>query len=167
MFYRKTAETYFRTYPGKYFTGDGARRDEDGYYWITGRVDDVINVAGHRIGTAEVESALVSHQKVAEAAVVGRPDAMKGQARRPAPDHDVSMKDADSSRPIRPLIASEKAGILKARSAFPREDVDLYLRTLAALDGDTWAELDGALAERPSDVDLLLRRAALLRQYAR
>ena len=68
-----------RTYPGKYFTGDGCRRDEDGYYWITGRVDDVINVSGHRLGTAEVESALVAHAKVAEAAVVGYPHDIKGQ----------------------------------------------------------------------------------------
>jgi len=72
-------ETYFKTYPGMYFTGDGCRRDDDGYYWITGRVDDVINVSGHRIGTAEVESALVSHPKVAEAAVVGFPHDLKGQ----------------------------------------------------------------------------------------
>jgi acetyl-CoA synthetase len=73
-------ETYFKAYPGLYFTGDGCRRDEAGYYWITGRVDDVINVSGHRIGTAEVESSLVSHPKVAEAAVVGFPHEIKGQA---------------------------------------------------------------------------------------
>jgi acetyl-CoA synthetase len=72
-------ETYFKLYPGYYFTGDGCRRDEDGYYWITGRVDDVINVSGHRMGTAEVESALVLHNKVAEAAVVGFPHEIKGQ----------------------------------------------------------------------------------------
>ena len=72
-------QTYFSTYPGKYFTGDGCRRDADGYYWITGRVDDVINVSGHRMGTAEVESALVSHAKVSEAAVVGYPHDIKGQ----------------------------------------------------------------------------------------
>ena len=72
-------DTYFSTYPGKYFTGDGCRRDEDGYYWITGRVDDVINVSGHRMGTAEVESALVLHGAVAEAAVVGYPHDIKGQ----------------------------------------------------------------------------------------
>ena len=72
-------DTYFKTYPGMYFTGDGCRRDEDGYYWITGRVDDVINVSGHRIGTAELESALVAHPKVAEAAVVGFPHDIKGQ----------------------------------------------------------------------------------------
>jgi acetyl-CoA synthetase len=72
-------ETYFSTYPGRYFTGDGCRRDEDGYYWITGRVDDVINVSGHRMGTAEVESALVAHPKVSESAVVGYPHDIKGQ----------------------------------------------------------------------------------------
>jgi acetyl-CoA synthetase len=72
-------QTYFSTYPGKYFTGDGCRRDADGYYWITGRVDDVLNVSGHRLGTAEIESALVSHYDVAEAAVVGYPHAIKGQ----------------------------------------------------------------------------------------
>ena len=77
--HQRFIDTYFRTYPGTYFTGDGCRRDADGYYWITGRVDDVINVSGHRIGTAEVESALVLHPKVAEAAVVGFPHDIKGQ----------------------------------------------------------------------------------------
>jgi acetyl-CoA synthetase len=77
--HQRFIDTYFRTYPGTYFTGDGCRRDADGYYWITGRVDDVINVSGHRIGTAEVESALVSHHDVAEAAVVGFPHDIKGQ----------------------------------------------------------------------------------------
>jgi len=77
--HERFVQTYFSTFPGLYFTGDGARRDEDGYYWITGRVDDVINVSGHRMGTAEVESALVAHPKVAEAAVVGFPHDLKGQ----------------------------------------------------------------------------------------
>ena len=77
--HRRFFETYFQLYPGYYFTGDGARRDEDGYYWITGRVDDVINVSGHRMGTAEVESALVLHDTVAEAAVVGYLHDIKGQ----------------------------------------------------------------------------------------
>jgi len=77
--HQRFIDTYFKTYPGKYFTGDGCRRDEDGYYWITGRVDDVINVSGHRIGTAEVESALVGDTRVAEAAVVGFPHEIKGQ----------------------------------------------------------------------------------------
>ena len=77
--HERFVDTYFKTYPGNYFTGDGCRRDEDGYYWITGRVDDVINVSGHRMGTAEVESALVAHELVAEAAVVGYPHDIKGQ----------------------------------------------------------------------------------------
>ncbi len=77
--HQRFIDTYFSTYRGKYFTGDGCRRDEDGYYWITGRVDDVINVSGHRLGTAEVESALVANHKVAEAAVVGFPHEIKGQ----------------------------------------------------------------------------------------
>ena len=77
--HQRFIDTYFSTYPGNYFSGDGARRDEDGYYWITGRVDDVINVSGHRMGTAEVESALVLHEAVAEAAVVGYPHDIKGQ----------------------------------------------------------------------------------------
>src|SRR6202023_3276429 len=71
---------YWSTYPGKYLTGDGCRRDDDGYFWLLGRVDDVVNVAGHRIGTMEVESALVSHPAVAEAAVIGRTHEIKGQA---------------------------------------------------------------------------------------
>jgi acetyl-CoA synthetase len=77
--HQRFIDTYFKTFPGRYFTGDGARRDEDGYYWITGRVDDVLNVAGHRLGTAEIESALVAHPNVAEAAVVGCPHDIKGQ----------------------------------------------------------------------------------------
>jgi len=77
--HQRFIDTYFRAFPGRYFTGDGARRDADGYYWITGRVDDVLNVAGHRLGTAEIESALVAHAKVAEAAVVGCPHDIKGQ----------------------------------------------------------------------------------------
>jgi acetyl-CoA synthetase len=77
--HQRLIDTYFKAYPGSYFTGDGARRDADGYYWITGRVDDVLNVSGHRIGTAEIESALVLHDRVAEAAVVGYPHDIKGQ----------------------------------------------------------------------------------------
>ena len=77
--HKRFEDTYFSAYPGKYFTGDGCRRDADGDYWITGRVDDVINVSGHRMGTAEVESALVAHATVSEAAVVGYPHDVKGQ----------------------------------------------------------------------------------------
>jgi acetyl-CoA synthetase len=76
--HKRFRDTYFSTYPGYYFTGDGVKRDEDGYYWITGRIDDVMNVSGHRLGTAEIESALVAHDAVAEAAVVGYPHAIKG-----------------------------------------------------------------------------------------
>lgn len=77
--HERFVQTYFSTYDGMYFTGDGCRRDEDGYYWITGRVDDVLNVSGHRMGTAEIESSLVAHSAVAEAAVVGFPHDIKGQ----------------------------------------------------------------------------------------
>jgi acetyl-CoA synthetase len=76
--HQRFKQTYFEQFPGLYFTGDGCRRDEDGDYWITGRIDDVLNVSGHRLGTAEVESALVAHEAVAEAAVVGMPHAIKG-----------------------------------------------------------------------------------------
>jgi acetyl-CoA synthetase len=77
--HQRFIETYFSAFPGMYFTGDGARRDEDGYYWITGRVDDVLIVSGHNLGTAEIESALVLHEAVAEAAIVGYPHDIKGQ----------------------------------------------------------------------------------------
>jgi acetyl-CoA synthetase len=77
--HQRFIDTYFKAFPGMYFTGDGARRDIDGYYWITGRVDDVLNVAGHRLGTAEIESAMAAHPQVAEAAVVGFPHDIKGQ----------------------------------------------------------------------------------------
>lgn len=92
------ALTYFKTFRGMYFTGDGARRDEDGYYWITGRVDDVINVSGHRLGTAEVESALVAHEMVAEAAVVGYPHDIKGQG---IYAYVTLTKDAEQSEALR------------------------------------------------------------------
>ena len=92
--HQRFVDTYFKAYPGKYFTGDGCRRDADGYYWITGRVDDVINVAGHRLGTAEVESALVAHAKVSEAAVVGYP------ARHQGPGH-LRLCHADDGRAAR------------------------------------------------------------------
>jgi len=77
--HQRFIEAYFSTYPGKYFAGDGVKRDADGYYWITGRVDDVLNISGHRLGTAEIESALVLHESVSEAAVVGMPHNIKGQ----------------------------------------------------------------------------------------
>jgi acetyl-CoA synthetase len=103
-------QTYFRTYPGLYFTGDGCRRDEDGYYWITGRVDDVLNVSGHRLGTAEVESALVAHDFVAEAAVVGFPHDIKGQG---IYAYVMCNRDADGIKPDE-LQAALKAQVRKA-----------------------------------------------------
>src|SRR5690606_1605609 len=91
-------ETYFSQYPGTYCTGDGCRRDEDGYYWITGRIDDVINVSGHRMGTAEIESALVLHDRVAEAAVVGMPHDVKGQGIYAFVTTTVDTEDNDDLR---------------------------------------------------------------------
>ncbi len=96
--HQRFEDTYFSTYPGKYFTGDGCRRDEDGYYWITGRVDDVINVSGHRMGTAEVESALVAHHDVAEAAVVGAPHDIKGQGIYAYVTLNVGVEPSDALR---------------------------------------------------------------------
>jgi acetyl-CoA synthetase len=96
--HQRFIETYFKTFRGMYFTGDGARRDADGYYWITGRVDDVINVSGHRLGTAEIESALVAHAKVAEAAVVGFPHDIKGQG---IYAYVTLISDAAPSEPLR------------------------------------------------------------------
>ena len=132
--HERFVQTYFSTYKGKYFTGDGCRRDEDGYYWITGRVDDVLNVSGHRMGTAEVESALVSHDKVSEAAVVGYPHDIKGQgiycyvtlmagesrvrraaqgARRPCPQGDrpdrLARQDPVRARPAEDPLGQDHA----------------------------------------------------------
>jgi acetyl-CoA synthetase len=110
------AETYWKRFPGIYFTGDGARRDQDGYFWIMGRVDDVINVAGHRLGTAEVESALVSHPRVAEAAVVGRPDELKGQAL-------VAFVTVRQGEPANDAVRTElKAHVVKEIGAIARPD---------------------------------------------
>jgi len=101
--------TYFADYEGKYFTGDGCRRDADGYYWITGRVDDVINVSGHRMGTAEVESALVLHPSVAEAAVVGFPHPVKGQGIYAYVTLNASLDPSDALRSE--LVAHVRARI--------------------------------------------------------
>ena len=110
-------EQYWKKFPGIYFTGDGARRDADGYFWIMGRVDDVINVAGHRLGTMEVESALVSHPKVAEAAVVGRPDELKGQALVRLRDRPRAALKADDA-----LRAELKEHVVKEIGAIARPD---------------------------------------------
>ena len=109
--------TYMVQYPGRYFTGDGARRDEDGYYWITGRVDDVINVSGHRMGTAEIESALVLHRDVAEAAVVGFPHDIKGQGIYAYVTLNVGTSPSDALREALVQLVRKEIG------AFARPDV--------------------------------------------
>ena len=166
--HQRFIDTYFRTFPGKYFTGDGARRDEDGYYWITGRVDDVINVSGHRMGTAEVESALVLHDTVAEAAVVGYPHDIKGQG---IYAHVTLMQGAEPSpelnrelvlhvrKEIGPIASPDKIqwapGLPKTRSG---KIMRRILRKIAAneLDnlGDTSTLADPAVVD-----DLIANRA--------
>jgi len=119
-------ETYFTQYPGYYFTGDGVRRDQDGYYWITGRIDDVLNVSGHRLGTAEVESALVAHETVAEAAVVGFPHPIKGTGIYAyvvlGADHDGQSDDS--------IAGSLKEQVRHAIGAFAAPDVIHIARAL-------------------------------------
>jgi acetyl-CoA synthetase len=110
--HQRLIDTYFSTYPGYYFTGDGARRDEDGYYWITGRVDDVLNVSGHRMGTAEVESALVLHDAVAEAAVVGYPHDIKGQGIYAYVTPMVGVEPTDELKAELLALASKEIGAI-------------------------------------------------------
>ena len=110
--HRRFINTYFKSYPDYYFTGDGARRDNDGYYWITGRVDDVINVSGHRMGTAEVESALVLHECVAEAAVVGYPHAIKGQGIYAYVTLNIGIKTSDSLKKELVLLVRKEIGAI-------------------------------------------------------
>ena len=158
-------ETYFSAYPGKYFTGDGCRRDEDGYYWITGRVDDVINVSGHRMGTAEVESALVLHGAVAEAAVVGYPHDIKGQGiyayvtlNADVEPHDDLKRAlvAHVRKEIGPIAAPDvihwAPGLPKTRSG---KIMRRILRKIA--EGDVGALGDTSTLADPSVVDDLVR----------
>ncbi len=162
-------ETYFSQYPGFYFTGDGARRDEDGYYWITGRIDDVINVSGHRMGTAEIESALVEHDKVAEAAVVGMPHEVKGQGIYAYVTTNAGVEDTDDLRrelvqwvrkeigPIAtPDVLQFAPGLPKTRSG---KIMRRILRKIAENDtgnlGDTSTLADPAVVD-----DLLANRPA-------
>jgi acetyl-CoA synthetase len=157
-------DTYFRTYPGLYFTGDGCRRDEDGDYWITGRVDDVINVSGHRIGTAEVESALVAHPLVAEAAVVGAPHDLKGQcihafvtlsAETEGSDALVAELNAEVRRQIGSLAVPERIqfapGLPKTRSG---KIMRRILRKIA--EGELGALGDTSTLADPGVVDQLV-----------
>ncbi len=160
-------DTYFKTYHGKYFTGDGCRRDEDGYYWITGRVDDVINVSGHRMGTAEVESALVLHHDVAEAAVVGYPHDIKGQGIyayvtlktgvTPTPALNDALKKfvGHEIGPIaRPDIIQFAPGLPKTRSG---KIMRRILRKIA--EGEIGSLGDISTLADPSVVDDLIRNA--------
>ena len=158
-------DTYFRTFPGKYTTGDGARRDVDGYYWITGRTDDVINVSGHRIGTAEVESALVGHPAVAEAAVVGFPHDMKGQGlyayvtlkQGQEPSDDLKKALSDVVRTVIGRFAAPEAiqwapGLPKTRSG---KIMRRILRKIA--EGKTDELGDTSTLADPSVIEELLR----------
>jgi acetyl-CoA synthetase len=157
-------ETYFKTYPGLYFTGDGCRRDADGYYWITGRVDDVINVSGHRIGTAEVESSLVSHHKVAEAAVVGFPHDIKGTAIYAFVTLNAGEEGSDDLRQelvkkvrhdIGALAAPEK---IHFTPALPKTRSGKIMRRILRkiADGQTSGFGDTSTLSDPSVVDALL-----------
>ncbi|HEY2068560.1 MAG TPA: acetate--CoA ligase [Rhizomicrobium sp.] len=166
--HQRFVDTYFKTYRGKYFTGDGCRRDEDGYWWITGRVDDVINVSGHRLGTAEVESALVGHHDVAEAAVVGYPHDIKGQgiyafvtlktgvAATDALNAELKQWVGKEIGPIaRPDIIQFAPGLPKTRSG---KIMRRILRKIA--EGDTSNLGDTTTLADPSVVDDLVKNAA-------
>ena len=165
--HQRFVETYFKAYPGKYFTGDGCRRDADGYYWITGRVDDVINVSGHRLGTAEVESALVGNANVAEAAVVGYPHDIKGQGIYAFVTTKAGVKPSDALReelkrfvgheisPIaKPDVIQFAPGLPKTRSG---KIMRRILRKIA--EGDTKSLGDISTLADPSVVDDLVRNA--------
>jgi acetyl-CoA synthetase len=156
--------TYFAPYPGRYFSGDGARRDEDGYYWITGRMDDVLNVSGHRIGTAEVESALVLHEHIAEAAVVGYPHAIKGEGIHAfvTPNRGVEVSEALKAdlvalvrRQIGAIATPDRVqfalGLPKTRSG---KIMRRILRKIAA--GDTEALGDTSTLADPAVVEDLI-----------
>jgi len=163
--HERFVQTYFTTYPGKYFTGDGARRDADGDYWITGRVDDVINVSGHRMGTAEVESALVAHAKVSEAAVVGMPHDVKGQGIYAYVTLNADTAPSDELRDelrrwvrkeIGPIAVPDALqfapGLPKTRSG---KIMRRILRKIA--EGDTSSLGDTSTLADPSVVDALIR----------
>jgi len=165
--HQRLIDTYFSTYPGYFFTGDGARRDADGYYWITGRVDDVLNVSGHRLGTAEVESALVLHESIAEAAVVGYPHDVKGQGIYcyVTPMADAELSD-ELKKALVSLVAKEigpiaKPDIIQWAPGLPKtrsgKIMRRILRKIAANEidalGDTSTLADPAVVD-----DLILNR---------
>jgi acetyl-CoA synthetase len=167
--HKRFYETYFAMYPGYYFTGDGARRDADGYYWITGRVDDVLNVSGHRLGTAEIESALVLHDKVAESAVVGYPHELTGQG---IYAYVTLMKDVEPSDELKnelvKLVRTEigpiaKVNIIQWAPGLPKtrsgKIMRRILRKIAANEIDSLGDTS-TLAD-PSVVDDLIANRAI------
>ncbi len=162
--HQRFIDTYFKAYPGYYLTGDGARRDEDGYWWITGRVDDVINVSGHRMGTAEIESALVLHETVAEAAVVGYPHETKGQGIYAyVTPMDGIAGDDELKRTLKQHVRSEigsiaKPDVIQFAPALPKtrsgKIMRRILRKIAANEIDALGDIS-TLAD-PSVVDSLI-----------
>jgi acetyl-CoA synthetase len=165
--HQRFVDTYFKTYRGKYFTGDGCRRDEDGYYWITGRVDDVINVSGHRLGTAEVESALVGHKNVAEAAVVGYPHDIKGQGIYAYVTLKAGIQASESlNEELKKFVAHEispiaKPDVIQFAPGLPKTRSGKIMRRILRkiAEGDTSSLGDTSTLADPSVVDDLVRNA--------
>ena len=165
--HRRFIDTYFKTYPGKYFTGDGCRRDADGYYWITGRVDDVINVSGHRLGTAELESALVGNAQVAEAAVVGYPHDIKGQGIYAYVTLKTGVMPSDGlAEELRKFVGNEigpiaKPDIIQFAPGLPKTRSGKIMRRILRkiAEGDTKSLGDISTLADPSVVDDLVRNA--------
>ncbi len=165
--HQRFIDTYFKTYRGKYFTGDGCRRDEDGYYWITGRVDDVINVSGHRMGTAEVESALVGHHDVAEAAVVGYPHDIKGQGIYAYVTLKAGVTASDAlSDELKKFVGHEigpiaKPDVIQFAPGLPKTRSGKIMRRILRkiAEGDTSSLGDTSTLADPSVVDDLVKNA--------
>jgi len=165
--HQRFIDTYFKTYRGKYFTGDGCRRDEDGYYWITGRVDDVINVSGHRMGTAEVESALVGHHDVAEAAVVGYPHDIKGQGIYAYVTLKAGVTASDAlSDELKKFVGHEigpiaKPDVIQFAPGLPKTRSGKIMRRILRkiAEGDTSSLGDTSTLADPSVVDDLIKNA--------
>ena len=165
--HQRFIDTYFKTYPGKYFTGDGCRRDEDSYYWITGRVDDVINVSGHRLGTAEVESALVAHHDVAEAAVVGFPHDIKGQGIYAYVTLKTGVTASDAlSHELKQFVGKEigaiaKPDVIQFAPGLPKTRSGKIMRRILRkiAEGDVSSLGDTSTLADPSVVDDLVKNA--------
>src|ERR1700743_363219 len=165
--HQRFIDTYFKTYRGKYFTGDGCRRDEDGYYWITGRVDDVINVSGHRLGTAEVESALVGHHDVAEAAVVGYPHDIKGQGIYAYVTLKAGVTASDAlNDELKKFVGHEigpiaKPDVIQFAPGLPKTRSGKIMRRILRkiAEGDTSSLGDTSTLADPSVVDDLVKNA--------